>query len=221
MAVDLRTGQRKWHFQLVHHPIWNFDNCCAPILADITVNGRAIKAVAQPSKQGFLYVFDRATGQPVWPIEERPAPASDIPGEKTSPTQPFPTKPPAYSRNYLRAPDDLIDYTPELRTQAIELLKRYKIAASPFVPAIPGNVTGMLGAIAAGTATNWPGADTIPSSQRHALTGNTLSAYVRRAAGGFSTSAHVSGTAGRAFRPVGPTCSGIPAARPVRICRRR
>src|SRR5262245_32248151 len=123
VCVDLKTGQRKWHFQLVHHPIWNFDISAAPILADITVDGRPIKAVAQPTKQGFLYVFDRVTGKPVWPIEERPVPQSDVPGEKTSPTQPFPTKPPAYAKNVVKIPDDLIDFTPELRTQALEIIK--------------------------------------------------------------------------------------------------
>jgi quinoprotein glucose dehydrogenase len=102
VCVDLRTGERKWHFQIVHHPIWDHDLSSAPILADINVNGRAIKAVALPTKQAFLYVFDRVTGQPVWPIEERAVPQSDVPGEKTSPTQPFPTKPPAYSRNSFR-----------------------------------------------------------------------------------------------------------------------
>jgi quinoprotein glucose dehydrogenase len=220
VAVDLRTGQRKWHYQLVHHPIWNFDNCCAPILADITVNGRAIKAVAQPSKQGFLYVFDRATGQPVWPMEERPVPGSDVPGEKTSPTQPFPTKPPPYSRNYLKAPDDLIDFTPELRAQAVELLKRYKVAASPFVPAILGNVSGMLGAIAAGTATNWPGAGYDPELHNvYAPTGNTLSVRsLVEPPAGFSDIRYVSGTAGRAFRPVwGPgDCCAADSGRKTR-----
>ncbi len=98
VAVDLQTGQRKWHYQLVHHGIWDMDIPCAPILADITVNGRTIKAVAQPSKQAFLYVFDRVTGQPVWPIEERPVPKGDVSGEWYSPTQPFPTKPAAYDR---------------------------------------------------------------------------------------------------------------------------
>ena len=98
VCVDLKTGQRKWHFQVVHHPIWDYDLSSAPILLDINVNGKPIKAVAMPSKQAFLYVFDRITGQPVWPIEERPVPQSDVPGEKTSPTQPFPTKPPAYAR---------------------------------------------------------------------------------------------------------------------------
>src|SRR5437660_9706543 len=112
VCVDLKTGQRKWHFQLVHHPIWNFDISAAPILADINVNGRAIKAVAQPSKQGFLYVFDRVTGQPVWPIEERPVPQSDVPGEKTAATQPHPPDKLQYARNYLKVPDDVIDFTP-------------------------------------------------------------------------------------------------------------
>ena len=127
VCVDLKTGQRKWHFQLVHHPIWNFDISAAPILADINVNGQAIKAVAQPTKQGFLYVFDRVTGKPVWPIEERPVPQSDVPGEKTSATQPFPTRPPAYARNYLKVPDDLIDFTPELHAEAVKLASRYKL----------------------------------------------------------------------------------------------
>ena len=115
VCVDLKTGQRKWHFQFVHHPIWDMDISSAPILADVNVNGRPVKVVAVPSKQCFLYVFDRVTGQPIWPIEERPVPQSTVPGEKTSPTQPYPTKPPAYCRNYIRVPDDLIDFTPEMR----------------------------------------------------------------------------------------------------------
>jgi hypothetical protein len=163
VAVDLKTGQRKWHYQVVHHPLWNYDMSSAAILADITVNGRAVKAVAVPGKQAFLFVFDRVTGQPVWPIEERPVPQSDIPGEKLSPTQPFVTKPPAYARNMIKVPDDLIDFTPELRAQALERLKRYRYEPSPFTPPILGNVNGPLGAIGAGTATNWPGsAATLP-----------------------------------------------------------
>ena len=96
VAIDLKTGQRKWHYQLVHHGIWDFDIPCAPILADITVNGRTIKAIVQPTKQNWLYVFDRVTGQPVWPIEERPVPKGDVPGEWYAPTQPFVTKPAPY-----------------------------------------------------------------------------------------------------------------------------
>ena len=96
LAVDLKTGKRKWHYQLVHHGIWDMDIPCAPMLVNITINGQPVKALAQPTKQAFLYVFDRVTGKPIWPIVERPVEQSTVPGEKTSPTQPFPTKPPAY-----------------------------------------------------------------------------------------------------------------------------
>jgi quinoprotein glucose dehydrogenase len=126
VAVDLRTGVRKWHFQFVHHGIWDMDLPCAPILVDITVNGRAIKAVAQPSKQAFLYVLDRVTGQPVWPIEEKPVAKGDVPGEWYAPTQPVPTKPPAYDRQGV-AESDLIDFTPELHAEAMKLAAKYKL----------------------------------------------------------------------------------------------
>ena len=113
----------------------------APLLIDTTVDGRPRKLVAVPSKVSWLYVFDRITGQPIWPIEERPVPQSDVPGEKTSPTQPHPTKPPAYARQFLKAPDDVIDFTPEMRAQALETLKRYKNGPL-FNPPILGNVNG-------------------------------------------------------------------------------
>jgi quinoprotein glucose dehydrogenase len=205
VCVDLKTGQRKWHFQLVHHAIWNFDTSSAPILADITVNGRAIKAVAQPSKQGFLYVFDRVTGQPVWPIEERPVPQSDVPGEKTSPTQPFPTKPPAYARNFLKVPDDLIDFTPELRAQALEVIKRYRVGPSPFTPAMLGDIEGQLGAIGAGTATNWPGSAYDPETHivyAQATYNAVQSRSLVTPPPGFSDIRYVSGIAGRPFQVV-------------------
>src|SRR6188508_72601 len=148
VCVDLKTGQRKWHFQFVHHPIWNFDMSSAPLLADINVNGRAIKALAVAGKQGFVYVFDRITGKPVWPIEERAVPPSDVPGEKASPTQPFPTKPPAYARPILKLPDDLIDFTPDMRARAVEQLKRYKMTSTwMYNPPILGSVNGLLGSI--------------------------------------------------------------------------
>ncbi len=117
LAVDLYTGERKWHYQLVHHGIWDHDIPCAPILIDVTVDGRPVKAVAQPTKQAFLYVFDRVTGEPLWPIEERPVPQGDVPGEYYSLTQPFPTKPPAYERQGVTE-DDLIDFTPALKREA-------------------------------------------------------------------------------------------------------
>jgi quinoprotein glucose dehydrogenase len=142
VCVDLKTGKRKWHFQLVHHPIWNMDISTGPILEDITVDGRNIKAVSVMGKQGFVYVFDRVTGQPVWPIVERPVPQSDIPGEKTSLTQPFPTKPPAYDLNGITV-DDFIDFTPELRAEAVKLLSRYKIGPV-FTPTVISKIEGPL-----------------------------------------------------------------------------
>jgi quinoprotein glucose dehydrogenase len=118
VALDARTGERKWHFQAVHHGLWDYDFPCAPNLVDVTVDGRPVKAVAQVSKQGFTYVFERATGKPLWPIEERPVATSVVPGEWTAPTQPFPTKPPAFDRQGL-IESDLIDLTPELKQEAL------------------------------------------------------------------------------------------------------
>ena len=133
---------KRWHYQLVHHGIWDFDIPCAPILADIVVDGRAIKALAQPTKQGWVYVLDRTTGQPVWPIEERPVEASTVPGEKASPTQPFVTKPPAFDRQGVSI-DDLIDFTPELRAEAVKLVSRYKIGPL-FTPPVVSKWEGPL-----------------------------------------------------------------------------
>jgi quinoprotein glucose dehydrogenase len=158
VALDVRTGQRKWHFQQVHHPIWGFDNASPPILADITVAGKPVKALAQPGKQSFLYVLDRATGQPVWPIEERPVPRGDVPGEWYAPTQPFPTRPPAYDRQGY-SDDYMIDFTPELRAAGLKLASRYKVGPI-FTPPSLATKDGTLGtlALAAGSGgTNWPG----------------------------------------------------------------
>ena len=220
VAVDLKTGQRKWHFQFVHHPLWNFDNCCASLIADIVVDGKPIKAVAQPSKIGWLYVFDRITGRPVWPIEERPVPQSDVPGEKTAATQPHVTKPPPYARTFMRIPDDVIDFTPELRREALEVLKRYKYAPSPFTPPILGNVsgTGLIGAVVASTATNWPGSAYDPETHTVFAQGGNLGAGARSIVAppaGFSDIRYVSGYAGRPFREVmGPgDCCAADAGR--------
>jgi quinoprotein glucose dehydrogenase len=124
VCIKAESGERVWHFQTVHHDLWDYDLPAAPILADITVDRRAIKAVVQITKQGFAFVFNRVTGQPVWPIEERFVPQSTTPGERTSPTQPFPTKPAPFDRQGVSV-DDLIDFTPELRAEAIEITKRY------------------------------------------------------------------------------------------------
>ena len=155
VCVDLKTGQRKWHFQLVHHSLWNMDMATAPILADITVNGRAIKAVVVSSKQAFLYVFDRVNGQPVWPIEERPVEKGDVPGEWYSPTQPFPTKPPAFDYQGVTV-DNLIDFTPELRAEAMRIVSKYKIGPI-FTPPVVSKVNGPLGSFRSSGGMNWPG----------------------------------------------------------------
>jgi len=165
VCVDLKTGERKWHFQLVHHPLWDMDISSAPILADINVDGRAVAAVAQPTKQGILYVFDRVTGKPVWPIEEKPAPQGSVPGEWYSPTQPIPSKPPAYARNGISV-DDLIDFTPELRDQAQTLIAKYKIGPV-FTPPVESKLDGALATLTLGTAsggTNWPGGSYDPET---------------------------------------------------------
>src|SRR3954447_20156934 len=206
VCVDLKTGQRKWHFQLVHHPIWDYDMSSAPILLDANVNGKTVKAVAVPSKQSFLYVFDRITGQPLWPIEERPVQQSDVPMEKTSATQPFPTKPPAYGRPFLKVPDDLIDFTPAMRAQAIENLKNYRVAGM-YNPPLLGKLTGGLrGAINTGNAgggTNWPGAGADPETHvvyAQAATGSVAGLSLREPPAGFSDIKYVSGSANVEFR---------------------
>ena len=126
VALNAKTGKLVWHFQMVHHDLWDYDTVGPPVLADITVNGRRINAVIQGSKTGFLYVFDRATGHPVWPIEERPVPHSTTPGEHSSPTQPFPTKPPPFERQGLTEAD-LIDFTPALKSEAVEIVRHFVI----------------------------------------------------------------------------------------------
>jgi quinoprotein glucose dehydrogenase len=166
VAVDLQTGVRKWHYQLIHHGLWDRDIPCAPILVDITVNGRAIKAVAQPTKQGFVYVFDRVTGEPVWPIVERPVPKGDVPGEWYSPTQPFPTKPPAFDRQGVTL-DDLIDFTPELKAEAVKMTSRYKLGPL-FNPPVVSNWEGPLAALVLPNfngSVSWPGGSVDPETK--------------------------------------------------------
>ncbi len=165
VAVDLKTGVRKWHYQLVHHTIWNFDISTAPILADLVVNGRPVKAVSIMSKSAFIYVFDRVTGQPIWPIEERPVPKGDVPGEWYSPTQPFPTKPPAFDRQEMTV-DELIDFTPELRAEAQRMAARYKLGHI-FTPPVVSKVDGPLATLRLWGGTNWPGGAFDP--QTHTL----------------------------------------------------
>jgi quinoprotein glucose dehydrogenase len=155
VAIDYRTGIRKWHFQLVHHPIWNMDIAAAPIVVDLTVGGRPVKAVAAMGKQAMLYLFDRETGRPVFPIEERPVPQSDVPGEKTSPTQPFPTRPPPYDHQGVTL-DNLLDFTPALHDEAVKIAARYKIGPI-FTPPPVSRKEGPIAGFRSSGGTNWPG----------------------------------------------------------------
>jgi quinoprotein glucose dehydrogenase len=162
VAVDLETGRRIWHYQFVHHPIWDYDVPCAPILADITVNGRTIQAVAQPTKQGFLFVLDRRTGEPVWPIEERPVERGTVPREWYSPTQPFPTKPPPFERQGFLE-DYVIDFTPALKAEALALLSKYKIGPV-YTPPIVRGEGGKEGLLFIPNGPNWPGGSFDPDT---------------------------------------------------------
>ncbi len=175
VALDLKTGQRKWHYQFIHHDIWDWDIPCAPILADIVVNGRAIKAVAQASKQGWVYVFDRVTGQPVWPIEERPVEQSTVPMEKSSRTQRFVTKPPAFDRQGVSL-DDLIDFTPELKAEGAKLASRYKLGPI-FTPPVVSRWEGPMATLMLPAATggaNWQGGAFDPETKIYYIYSMTL-----------------------------------------------
>jgi quinoprotein glucose dehydrogenase len=244
VAVDLKTGQRKWHYQLVHHPIWDHDISSAPILLDVTIDGRLRKLVAQPSKQTFLYVFDRATGEPIWPIVETAVPPGDVPGEWYAPTQPIPTRPAPYGRPGLRIPEEIIDFTPELRAQGLENLKHYKwggnfpYSGTLYNPPIVGNAKGLLGAINLGNAsggTNWPGAGADPETGIVYAQANMSAVAPESVApppAGFSDLPYQAGVVGQPFRlreaagtgtyadvrqarPAAPTAAPAAPAQPV------
>src|SRR5262245_24197566 len=162
VAIDYKTGKRKWHFQLVHHPIWNMDIAAAPILVDLTVGGKPVKAVAAMGKQAMLYLFNRVTREPMFPIEERPVPQSDVPGEKTSPTQPFPTRPPPYDHQGVLV-ENMIDFTPELRAEAEKIAARYKIGPI-FTPPPVSKAEGPIAGFRSSGGTNWPGGSFDPET---------------------------------------------------------
>jgi quinoprotein glucose dehydrogenase len=161
VCLEAKTGKRVWHFQTVHHDLFDYDNPAAPILTDITVGGRKIKAVAQVTKHGFVFVLDRVSGKPVWPIEERPVPQSNVPGEKASLTQPFPTKPPPFERQGLQE-DDLIDFTAELRAEALAIIRQYRTGPLFTPPSVrsdaPGATKGTLQLPGSNGGTAWTGA---------------------------------------------------------------
>jgi quinoprotein glucose dehydrogenase len=181
VALDVETGQRRWHFQLEHHGLWDRDVPCAATLFDLVIDGKPVKALAQASKQGFLYVLDRVTGKPIWPIVERPVPKGDVPGEWYSPTQPVPTKPPAFSDQGLTL-DSFIDYTPELKARALEIVSKYKLGTSIFTPPALTKESGPWGTLlmpGSHGGANWPGGSYDPETGMYFIYGkNTPEASV-------------------------------------------
>ena len=166
VAVDVETGERVWHFQAVHHGLWDYDFPTHPNLVDLTVDGREIKALAQVSKQGFVYTFDRVTGEPIWPIVERPVPQeTNMPGEVPSPTQPFPTKPAPFDYQGVTI-DDLVDFTPEIRAMAVEAVSDFTIGPlfTPLQRPIEGGTRGTVMRPPPGGATGWGGAALDPET---------------------------------------------------------
>jgi quinoprotein glucose dehydrogenase len=159
VALDLKTGQRKWHYQMVHHGLWDHDVPCSAMVVDLSVNGKTVKAIAQPTKQAFLYVLNRETGEPIWPIPEMPVKPGDVPDEWYSPTQPIPSKPPAYDRQNV-GDDDLIDFTPEIKARAKEIADKYQRGEGIFqapTMAVYEKTWGTLVLPGAQGGTNWPG----------------------------------------------------------------
>ncbi|HET8698494.1 MAG TPA: pyrroloquinoline quinone-dependent dehydrogenase [Gammaproteobacteria bacterium] len=166
VCLDAKTGQKVWHFQLIHHDMWDWDNPTAPVLMDLVVDGKPIKAVAQITKQGFVYTFDRTNGKPVWPIEERPVAKGDVPGEWYSPTQPFPTKPPPFDRQGVTE-DDLIDFTPALRAEALEGAKEFRMGPIFTPPSLGDAADGTHGTLMLPSFTggaNWEGGSFDPEN---------------------------------------------------------
>ena len=228
VAVDLKTGARKWHYQYVHHGIWDMDNPCPPILADITINGRTVKAVAQPTKQAFMYVLNRETGEPIWPIVEKPVEKGTVPGEWYSPTQPFPTKPPAFDLQGISI-NDLIDFTPQLRAEAVQLVSRYKIGPM-FTPGVVSKFEGPLATLTAATAgggSNWPGGSYDPETHIAYVSSQTTVTAIGLVPGGTrSDIMYISGQArapegaaapaggGRGGPGGGLTVEGLPLLKP-------
>jgi quinoprotein glucose dehydrogenase len=216
VAVDLQTGRRKWHYQLVHHGLWDMDIPCAPMLVDMTVNGKLVKAVAQPTKQAFLYVFNRENGEPIWPIEERPVPQGDVPGEWYALKQPFPTKPPAFDNQGVSS-DSLINFTPELHAEAEKLVSQYRIGplfTPPSVSKLGGPLATIVSPGALGGA-NWPGGSYDPDT--HTLyvfsqSGIAALGLVPSPDPSVSDMEYVQGTAGSTPRPGRPM--GAPSVTP-------
>ena len=204
VCLDINTGKMKWYYQVTHHPIWDYDMSSPPLVADINVDGKPVKAVAVPSKQGYLYMFDRISGKPIWPIVEKPVPQSDVPGEQTSKTQPFPTKPANYAPNNLTE-SDLIDYTPALHAQAVDIIKKYYRMGPMYTPPVVSKAEGPVASIflpGAIGGTNWPGAGFDPESHIAfipTLNASTSALGLVKPPEGFSDLQDLQGTGGQVF----------------------
>ena len=203
VCVDLQTGKMKWYFQFVHHPIFNYDITSPPLLINVTVGGKPIKAVAVPSKEAWLYVFDRETGKPIWPMIEKPVPQSNTPGEKTSKTQPFPTRPAPYAPQYVQM-DNLIDFTPQLHAEALEVLKKFAVGPM-FNPAVISKVGGPIKTMSMNNAsggTNWPGGGYDPETQIvyvPAIAAGIVTRGLVAPPEGYSDAKYLEGEAGQPF----------------------
>lgn len=213
VCLDLKTGRRIWHYQVVHHDIWDYDPPTAPILADITVEGRRIKAVVQLTKTAFAYVFDRTNGQPVWPIEERPVPQSDAPGEATSPTQPFPTRPPAFDRQGFTR-DDVIDFTPQVKQLALEAIEGYRLGPMFTPPSLVDPARGLKGTLTfpGSGGANWEGGAFDPETGYlyvASATRTDTAVYGLTVPGPGDTDIQMIGTPS-----VGPSIQGLPFVKP-------
>ncbi len=198
VALDIETGVRKWHYQMIHHGLWDRDVSCAGIICDIPLNGKIVKAIAQPTKQGYVYVLDRTNGKPVWPIPEKPVPAGNVPGEWYSPTQPIPSAPPPFAHQGV-TPDDLVDFTPEIKARAMEIASHYVLASLYTPPPVVSdkifgalNMPGLQGGI------NWPGGSYDPES-------HLLYLYAKNQ---IEVTGVVVGPDGKVFQRGGPPAAG-------------
>lgn len=212
LCLNVETGKRVWHFQGVHHGLWDYDFCAAPNLVDISVDGKKIKAIAEVSKQGYTYVFNRVTGEPVWPIVETPVPQTNVPGEWTSPTQPIPTKPPPFERLGVQE-HDLIDFTPELYEEALEIMNQY-VTGPLFTPPSMFGENGKKGAFSmpgGGGGANWAGAAVDPETGLLYVHSNTIPRVlsIRKADGQRTEFSHVRGNPAYVTGP-----QGLPLVKP-------
>lgn len=211
LVLNARTGERVWHYQTIHHDVWDWDHPNAPILADLTIDGRPRQIVAQITKQGFVFVLDRVTGEPIWPIVERPVPPSDVPGEWTSPTQPFPTKPAPFERQGFTE-SDLIDFTPEIFERAKEIASAYRwgpIYTPPSLQTAADSTRGTLTLPASTGGANWEGGALDPETGYLYIPSVTAPSFLSLVEGGTQSDMNYIAGGGR-----GQLAPGVPIVKP-------